>query len=74
MSYPLHSVKELSKMSEHKENILCIDNQGTFIEALRKSGRKEEYFVPDGHCNEKGYRLIAENVANAIYKVISCSE
>lgn len=74
MTYPLSSVKELSKISVNKKNILCIDNEGIFREALQKSGRKEEYFVPDGHCNEKGYRLIAENVANAIYKVISCSQ
>jgi lysophospholipase L1-like esterase len=26
----------------------------------------EKYFIPDGHCNDAGYRLVAEEVADVL--------
>lgn len=29
-----------------------------------------EYFVPDDHCNDKGYRIVAEGVSDLIVKIV----
>lgn len=69
MSYPLSDAEDLRKISMKYKDVLVIDNMAVFKQAL-KYVKHEEYFVFDGHCNARGYRLIAENVADAIYEII----
>ncbi|MFH1441746.1 MAG: tetratricopeptide repeat protein [Candidatus Omnitrophota bacterium] len=65
MSYPLSDIEGIKKMCAEYSDILFIDNLIIFKDAL-KYGHYSEYFIPDGHCNAKGYYLIALNAANTI--------
>jgi lysophospholipase L1-like esterase len=41
-------------------NIALVDNE-RFFEEEAKHTDIEQFFTSDGHCNEYGYRIIAEN-------------
>lgn len=69
MSYPLSGAEELKKACVKYKDILVIDNTIIFKQVLKYAGH-EEYFVPDGHCSAKGYRLIAGNAADTICEII----
>jgi len=45
---------------------LYVDNERVFEKLFEGGEKKEKYFVPDGHCNARGYGVIANN----IYKVM----
>jgi len=49
-------------------NIPFVDNNNLFKKIIAAEGEKvdEEYFVPDGHCNSRGYKIMANNVYNKI--------
>jgi len=49
----------------NKFNIQLVDNIMVFKEILKHSS-VEDFFVPDGHCNDKGYRIISEDVYNTL--------
>lgn len=63
----------IRKISE-EYNIPLVDNEKIF----EKKGEDvdiKSFFVPDGHCNAQGYRIIAENVYATLvnYNLISCN-
>jgi lysophospholipase L1-like esterase len=68
MSYPygvasrVRSVVERAGMSS---GTLVIDNHQTFKDKL-KTLKQEDLFAADGHCNANGYKLIAENLQQAL--------
>ena len=74
MQYPMRSIQPLKKIFKDDENIIFIDNEKIFKDAVRKEGYNV-YFVDMfggdfGHCTHKGNRLLAGNIANAILKEI----
>ena len=72
--YPMRSVQPLKKIFKDDENIIFVDNERIFKDAVRKEGYNEYFrdmFGGDfGHCTHKGNRLLAQNIANAILKEI----
>lgn len=74
MQYPMRSIKPLKDIFELDDDILFIDNEIVFKEAVLKSSYKEYFrdiFGGDfGHCTDKGNRLLAENAANVILRAI----
>jgi Tfp pilus assembly protein PilF len=74
IQYPMRSIESLKKMFtlEEQKDIIFIDNEKTFKEALRKTDYREYFvdmFAGDfGHCTSKGNRLLAENIANTILR------
>lgn len=48
-----------------KFNVPLIDNFAVFKE-MEKHGNINDFFVPDKHCNDKGYRIIAENIYDTL--------
>ena len=70
IQYPMRSVEPLKKMLEPHGDIIFVDNERIFKEAVKKTDYTEYFgdmFAGDfGHCTAKGNRLLAENIANAI--------
>ncbi len=60
----------LSPSSEfaEKHGALFVDNRKAFNEMWERGERREDYFVPDGHCNDLGYSLMAKNIYDVIVK------
>lgn len=72
--YPTRSLKPLKKIFEGQENLIFVDNEKTFKDAIQKENYAE-YFIDSfagdfGHCTAKGNRLLAENVANVIARAV----
>ncbi|MFH2144658.1 MAG: tetratricopeptide repeat protein [Candidatus Omnitrophota bacterium] len=72
VQYPMRSLKPLKKLFGSTNNILFVDNERAFKEALMR-GRYNEYFTDTfagdfGHCTPKGNHILANNIANAIIK------
>jgi hypothetical protein len=75
VQYPMRSIEPLKKIFEgNTDDIIFVDNEKIFKEVMKKSGYKEYFrdmFGGDfGHCTDKGNRLLAENIANAILKEV----
>jgi lysophospholipase L1-like esterase len=52
-----------------EENAIpLVDVEPTFRDSLR-TAPKERYFVPDGHCNDKGYAIVAEAVGRKVLEL-----
>ena len=74
VQYPMRSVALLKRIfkEEMEDNIIFVDNERVFKDAVKREGYKEYFkdmFGGDfGHCTEKGNRLLAENIANVILK------
>jgi len=72
--YPMRSIAILRKMlkDEPKNSIIFVDNERSFKDAVAKEGYNiyfTDMFGGDfGHCTEKGNRLLAANIADAILK------
>lgn len=66
-TYPLDDLTlyDVFKEISNKLNIPLVDNFKVFKE-IEKSGNIKDFLVPNGHCNAKGYGLIAENT----YKIL----
>jgi len=73
VGYPLRSVKTLKRMLEEAkgfENLIFVDNEMSFRKAVENDGY-QTYFSDRacgdfGHCTPLGYRLMAQNIADAI--------
>lgn len=70
VQYPMRRVKPFKEIFEPGDDIIFVDNETSFKSAVLKSGYKE-YFVDIfggdfGHCTDKGNRLLADNIADAI--------
>ncbi|MHB8155116.1 MAG: tetratricopeptide repeat protein [Candidatus Omnitrophota bacterium] len=73
VQYPMRNLGPLKKMfQDNTEGIIFVNNENIFKEALKKSGYKEYFtdmFGGDfGHCTKKGNQLLAENIADSIFK------
>ena len=71
VQYPMRKLEHLKRMLPDQSGIVFVDNEKIFKEAVRRDGYKE-YFMDNfagdfGHCNAKGHRLLAENIAAAIF-------
>jgi hypothetical protein len=63
MTYPFNLwVNDIIRNTAVKHNIILVDNEIIFE---RKTSR-EKFFNLDSHCNELGYRLIAQNLSVAL--------
>ncbi len=59
------SLKEVAEKSE----VPFINNEKVFERLFLEGERRDDYFSFDKeHCNEKGYRIMAENVNNCIFE------
>jgi len=47
---------------------LYVDNDSVFGALMKRGEKKEKYFVPDGHCNARGYGVVARNIYKAMVK------
>ena len=70
----MRSIAPLKKIFKEDENIIFVDNERLFKDAVRKDGYNayfQDMFGGDfGHCTQKGNRLLAQNIANVILKEI----
>lgn len=63
MTYPFDLwVNEIIRNTATKHSIILVDNETIF----KSEKNRERYFNLDGHCNELGYRLIAQNLYIAL--------
>jgi len=74
VQYPMRHVEPLKKIFEKDKDVIFVNNERVFREAVKERGYKE-YFRDMfggnfGHCTEKGNRFLAENIANVILKEI----
>jgi hypothetical protein len=74
MEYPVRSVKPLKEMFPIRNDIVFIDNEKIFKDALKDNSYEalfKDIFAGDfGHCTEKGNRLLAKNIAEVILKAV----
>ena len=72
VQYPTRNIEPLKRIFKEKEDIVFVDNEKLFKEAVEKEGYNEYFndiFGGDfGHCTRKGNRLLAENIADTILK------
>ena len=74
VQYPMRSIQPLKKIFKEDEDVVFVDNERIFKDAVRKEGYNEYFmdmFGGDfGHCTKKGNRLLAGNIASVILKEI----
>jgi tetratricopeptide (TPR) repeat protein len=74
VQYPMRSLKPLKKIFEGQQNIIFVDNEKAFKDAVIKEGYFNYFWDllggNWGHCTRKGNRLLAENIANVILKEV----
>ena len=76
VQYPVRNVGPLKEIFENDKNVIFVDNERIFKEALKKSGYKHnEYFIDMfggdfGHCTPKGNMLLAKNIADVILRKV----
>lgn len=70
-NYPSHYVpyffNETIREIADNFSIPLVDNSSIFMIKLR-TGKFDDYFVGNGHCNAKGYDIIAENVFKVLFR------
>ena len=70
VQYPVRNVAPLKELFEKTEDLIFVDNENIFKEAMKKVGSKEYFkdmFGGDfGHCTQKGNKLLAQNIAVVI--------
>ncbi|MFA5091000.1 MAG: hypothetical protein WC510_08305 [Candidatus Omnitrophota bacterium] len=74
VQYAMRKLEYLKKMVDSSSDIIFVDNERLFKDAVMKSGFRE-YFADMwagdfGHCTRKGNRLLAENIANTVLKEV----
>jgi hypothetical protein len=71
VEYPMRDIGELKEIFGGG-GVIFVDNEKAFKDAVAKYGYNELFtdaFGGDfGHCTAKGYRLLAENVAQAVMR------
>jgi len=72
VQYPMRSARPLKRMFTPQDEIIFVDNERVFKQAVRQGGYAEYFddnFGGDfGHCTRKGNRLLAGNIAKVIFK------
>jgi len=57
----------LREMIAEKNKVEYVDNRAVFEELSRRPGyKREQYFAEDGHCNARGYGMMAANVYKSL--------
>jgi Tfp pilus assembly protein PilF len=70
--YPLRNIDLLKKALPEADNVIFVDNEKVFKDAIRQKG--SNYYFTDmfagdfGHCTPQGNALLAENITNVILK------
>jgi len=72
VQYPARDVQSLKVLLEPNDGITFVDNDESFKNAVDRDGY-DAYFIDRfagdfGHCTEKGNRLLAENIAEAVIR------
>ena len=74
MQYPMRDVSQLKKMLTSFKDIIFVDNEINFKNAVTQNGYDKYFtdmFAGDfGHATAEGNRLLAENVAQTILKEV----
>jgi tetratricopeptide (TPR) repeat protein len=74
VQYPMRDVKTLKEIFKSDEDVIFVDNQSLFKNAVKKDGFKEYFadlFAGDfGHCTAKGNELLAQNIADVILREV----
>jgi tetratricopeptide (TPR) repeat protein len=75
MQYPMRNIDPLKQMFQGRaEGVVFISNEKIFKDALKQESYSDYFkdiFGGDfGHCTDKGNRLIAQNVSDAILKEV----
>jgi len=75
VQYPMRDIGPLKRVfQDNQKGIVFVDNERLFKDAVKKDGYNtyfKDMFGGDfGHCTDKGNKLLAENIANAIVKEI----
>lgn len=75
VQYPVRSLEPLKNIFHgNDKGIIFVDNEKVFKDAIAKYGARDYFtdmFGGDfGHCTEKGNRLLAGNIADAILKEV----
>lgn len=74
VQYPLRSIENLKGIFYGENNIIFVDNEFSFKNALKKMSYEDlfnDLFAGDfGHCSQAGNKLLAENIANVILKEV----
>lgn len=63
-TYPRSILENITIETISRKYNSCLANN----EIIFKEKARSDFFVADGHCNEKGYELIAENVYDILVK------
>jgi len=74
VQYPLRSIENLKRIFDREDNIIFVENESVFKNALKKNSYRDlfrDMFAGDfGHCTQLGNELLAKNIANVILKEV----
>ena len=67
IGYPFHSelLETVFRRVCEQEQLSFIDIAKTF-EVLQQDHARSDFFIPDGHCNDRGYAVMADRIAPAL--------
>ncbi|MBD3264015.1 MAG: tetratricopeptide repeat protein [Candidatus Omnitrophica bacterium] len=78
VQYPMRSLDYLKKFFDSTEGVVFVDNEDIFKEAVKKGGYEDYFddcFAGDfGHGTSRGNRLLAENIADTLFKEVFFGE
>ncbi|MFH0985840.1 MAG: hypothetical protein V1882_09965 [Candidatus Omnitrophota bacterium] len=57
---------DLLRRIAERDSLLFVDHFAIFEKKMREGVPREKLFIPDNHCNDAGYGLMAENVYQKI--------
>ena len=64
-------IEHVYKRVARRRNVPFVDHQVTFEKFIKDGMRSEEYFIPDGHPNAKGYHLMANNLWKVLQEQVN---
>jgi len=74
VQYPMRNVEPLKNIFKENDDIIFVDNEKIFKEAIEKEGVSAYFldiFAGDfGHCTGKGNQLLAQNIADVILREV----
>ena len=71
-NYPYEPmIEHVYKRVARRRNVPFVDHQVTFEKFIKDGMRSEEYFIPDGHPNAKGYHLMANNLWKVLQEQVN---
>jgi tetratricopeptide (TPR) repeat protein len=72
VQYPMREIGPLKEIFEGESGIVFVDNGKIFRDAVKRGGYRRYFvdiFAGDfGHCTPQGNRMLAENIAGAVFK------